>query len=358
MVTGVLNTTSSVEYNTGGISRTGYIIGNTFGYIPVNYYDINGIAMFEGDIILGTVQEMEALAEEIRRGIPRSVAITVEQNRWQEGIIPFTIAADLPNVRRVNTAIQHWNQNTNIRLIPRTTERNFVTFRPAAECSSELGMRGREQFINLAAACVTGNVIHEIGHTVGLWHEQSREDRDRFVRILYGNIQAGQQHNFDQHITDGDDIGPYDFGSIMHYSATTFSVDGTAITIQTLGGETIGQRIALSAGDRDAVNFIYPRIGRLVNLLMAWKGAGDDQGIYYSTYDGANWSAQQFMRDGGTSIGPTLTVFNAKLFMAWKGAGDDQGIYYSTYGLIDWSAQQNIPGVGTSVGPIIASVTS
>ena len=31
------------------------------------------------------------------------------------------------------------------------------------------------------------------------------------------NIEAGKEHNFDQHITDGDDVGPYDFGSIMHY---------------------------------------------------------------------------------------------------------------------------------------------
>ena len=72
---------------------------------------------------------------------------------------------------------------------------------------------------------------HEIGHTVGLWHEQSREDRDKFIEIIWENVQDGKQPdgtydptkdaraNFDQHITDGDQIGIYDYCSIMHYGA-------------------------------------------------------------------------------------------------------------------------------------------
>jgi hypothetical protein len=40
---------------------------------------------------------------------------------------------------------------------------------------------------------------------------------------------------------------------------------------------------------------------------MAWKGQSNDPGIYYSTYDGSSWSAQQRVEGIGTSAAPSLT---------------------------------------------------
>ena len=87
--------------------------------------------------------------------------------------------------------------------------------------------------------------------------DRSREDRGNHIQVNLDNVTDGQEHNFNQHIADGDDIGGYDFGSIMHYGRFAFSKNGLP-TIEPLGGETIGQRSGMSDGDINAVNELYP----------------------------------------------------------------------------------------------------
>jgi len=247
------------ELRTSPRIRTGFILGTSFLFKPVQYSVVDDLALFEGDIVLDTVEQMERLTADIREsaGSEFGVGITGEQFRWPRGEIPFTIQNDLPDRDRVHQAIAHWHERTRIRLKERTDETDFVTFRPGSGCSSQVGRRGGQQFITLATNCTRGSTIHEIGHTVGLWHEQSREDRDLHIQIVFENIDPMATHNFFQHIVDGDDIGAYDFSSIMHYPATAFSINDKP-TIIPLNGATIGQRNALSDGDVAAVHTLYP----------------------------------------------------------------------------------------------------
>lgn len=250
------------EFRSSSRVRTALISGRTFGIKAVQYAEVDGQAIFEGDIILGTVEQMDAQTEELRAvgsgGLASGVIITGDKFRWKDCKVPFTIDAGLPNQARVTDAIAHWEANTNFRFIKRTTEADFVTFRPSSGCSSSVGKQGGQQFVNLGAGCSKGNAIHEIGHTVGLWHEQSREDRDSFVTIHWDKIMAGFQHNFDQHIGDGDDTGAYDYGSIMHYPRDAFSVDGSDTITPVQAGAQIGQRTALSPGDIAAAKTLCP----------------------------------------------------------------------------------------------------
>jgi len=272
----------SGEFNSSALTERGHItyISEKTGLMKereIEYAIVNGRAIFEGDIIINTQEGITAAKKmganrlkkgEVARDMPelvrpgivlRGVVIVGTGVRWPNALIPYTIDPGLPNEVRVTDAIAHWQENTPIRFKVRASEADYVTFFSDPDgCASNVGRQGGRQGIWLANGCSTGNAIHEIGHTVGLWHEQSREDRNSFVTIHYENIEDGRAHNFDQQIADGDDVGGYDYGSIMHYPRTAFSKNGLD-TITPPPGVSVGQRESLSFADIMAVAYMYGR---------------------------------------------------------------------------------------------------
>jgi len=219
--------------------------------VDVKFADLEGLAIYEGDIALGKTEEVRGQNDPD----PLGIGIIGDEFRWS---IPIHFVTEEVLRPRVEAAIAHWEEKTVFRF-EEGEAKDYLSFKRLNGCWSQVGRRGGEQEISLGTGCSVGAAIHEIGHALGLWHEQSRSDRDHFIEIISENIIPSQKHNFDKHVQDAEDLGNYDYESIMHYPPTAFSVNGQP-TIRAAGGVPIGQRNGLSKGDIIAVKMMYPKL--------------------------------------------------------------------------------------------------
>ncbi|XP_067901950.1 high choriolytic enzyme 1-like [Heterodontus francisci] len=138
-------------------------------------------------------------------------------------------------------------------------------------CWSNIGYNKQLQIISLQRnGCVQHGVVqHELLHSLGFNHEQSRSDRDDYVSIIYKDIIKGTEYNFMKMDTNNLDT-PYDYNSVMHYGKFAFSKDGTSITIVPKPNPNIhiGQRFGMSTLDVLKINRLYNCTGYKINLLQ------------------------------------------------------------------------------------------
>lgn len=252
----------------------------------------NNEQFFEGDIVIEKERLAELYGEQIRplqarRHIRSSTISSILLSRkkrnaeyysydlWYTRIIPYAfdnIFHVYPErMKLVEAAMVVLSNMTCLRFVKRTTERDYIFFRSTNSCNSKIGRMGGLQEIGMGYECLRpqGVILHEILHAAGLFHEQSRADRDSFVDVLWDNIVKEHFSNFEiRRNTEKDDVLlslPYDYGSVMHYSNTTFITDHAArnhgITLRPKqdlpNGVVMGQREELSSLDQKKINTFY-----------------------------------------------------------------------------------------------------
>ena len=131
----------------------------------------------------------------------------------------------------------------------------------------------------------------ELAHLLSQYHEQQRADRSDYIKINEENYKKEKAVNFITKI--GEYSKTYDYGSIMHYTPTSFSantrhtIDPHRVELDEFRVEhiddfkNIGQRIRLSSIDIEGHNAAYSQctgepdvehpIGRPVWSAQPWR---------------------------------------------------------------------------------------
>lgn len=195
-------------------------------------------------------------------------------NLWPNGIVPYEFDANVnqANQNTMLNAMTEWENDANIDFVLRTNETNYIHIQnDNANYSTGVGIQGGMQTIGIFNWNFRFIMAHELAHALGIWHEQSRSDRDDYVQINWANIEAGKEHNF-QMITSADvypkqdyalpDTLTYDFDSMMHYGQFAFSNNGlptiTVLPPNQAWQNRIGQRNHISFIDSLTMSFLYP----------------------------------------------------------------------------------------------------
>jgi hypothetical protein len=256
-----------------------------------------------------------------------------KRHRWLNRTVPYQISEELtvPEHNVVRDAIRIWNASTVVRLVERSGESDYVEFVRGNDCASAVGRQGGRQVVTCSFE-VDSTVVHEIAHAVGLWHEQSRQDRNLFIQVHSENIEPEQEHNFQMHIDDGHDIGPYDYQSLMHYSPGQRAVDwrpGSVIERQS------------SKAPPAVVSY-----GNRLHMVHLGESSND---IWWSIFDGVLWRTpsgepgNEKIPGQKSKATPALAVFNNHLHMVHLGDSSND-IWWSIYDGVSWNKSDGTPG--------------
>jgi hypothetical protein len=215
--------------------------------------------------------------------------------------------------------------------------------------------------MNCNTDCNIATLLHEMGHIIGLYHEQTRTDRDSHVTMYYGNVvKSTWVNNFAINLQNQQLLTSYDYASVMQYPPFVDSSNGgpvietipPGIPMQGTEGVPGSGNQDYSAGDKEGILRMYGHAPAAITITSNPVGLQVVvDGTNYTTPQTFNWTANSTH---------TLSVANGVQTLTGDIENSTQSAtFYYTYGTWSDSSQQShsitiTPGNGSPAFPTTA----
>jgi len=184
---------SNADVSSDGVGQT-YISSTTFKNKKVNYVIKDDLAIYENDIVLGTVDEAEVWRE-AKENTPTIQTALGDRKKWSNGIVPYSIDADVSSKTKtlILQSMRELQNKAKVSFVQRTSKNahhypdylHIVSTQPA--CWSEVGRTGGAQELNVVETCKLSGISHELTHALGLFHSQTDEQtKEALLQKIYG----------------------------------------------------------------------------------------------------------------------------------------------------------------------------
>ena len=229
-------------------------------YLTQVFKDQEGNYIGLGDVLITTAGE---------------TAIIPLPKLWPEGKVPFVLYLNDEKQKEVfRNAAKTMNDNTNTywhEVSKLNAQNNFLNQDKSIVkvqtydsdetiCLANVGMQKDYNDIKLHPLCGQKEILHEMMHTLGFFHQQNKIDRDQHIQILWENIEEKYWPNFQAIMVENEKGNiPFYQNSLMMYSSRAFSNNEDYSIVDLEGQPLEPPPTALTRQDVEAINTYYPK---------------------------------------------------------------------------------------------------